>query len=847
MRHRSCAMMNTIDVTSTINKENPHFPIEGLCIGSLTLAERNLPALIDLFSSKGTCFLYDSLKTREEVNQCLERIAWRVALSVPTQLCEFLIYNGGNPGENFNTLNKLHKSLFRSSEKVLFDANTKEFTEQLSSIYKDLATRIGAIKDAEKSNLYELNIEEGSDAKIKYTFIFISDFPHITEEQERLLSKIVSADCSKSGVFVFTSWDVNAKDKNDYGIGIDYREFLDSMTLLFPKDDRFYFRNSENDTLLNKFNLKIGNERINIATQNEWIGILNSRIEKSAAVSVDIREKALTPATLWSKTSKNGLEIPIGNISSTTPMNIEFCPKRDSTLVHGLIGGTSGSGKSTLLHDIIINGAWLYSPDELQFVLLDFKSVEFGIYSSLPHVRVLSTKSDREYGSNVLAYITKEIENRKKLFGRVSSIEEYNNDKHHVPRLLVIIDEFHNMFVSEGVIGDLHESNITLQINKDFNKILKEGRSFGVHLLLATQEAGGIQSIDSYLQLLKLRIALKMEVKGKFLAFDNTANPDRLKRGEGIYNDDFGKDGSNHPFRFTFYGNENMTHKQVIEAEMMEPIRRKSIEVYKTDSPCEKCFYRGGGESIIEDNTRVATQINDEKCVVYVGSPVTVSNEDVFFELRQKRGANIILVGANSDYLESLVSLTFEQIIKQSRPESQFMMCLSSNDDFITDKCKPNAITLFNDNQGLETAVQATAAHVESRQKREEQTSDRIVLAIIGLRYFDVISRNTDIKNQLENIITKGPEVGIHVLLHSAQLSDFEKTFKQDFSAFGSEPSVSPEELLREFNIKIELKGVDGHHLYEHADRNVSPQKDFLANIQTKESGEITKFSIYQQ
>ena len=76
--------------------------------------------------------------------------------------------------------------------------------------------------------------------------------------------------------------------------------------------------------------------------------------------------------------------------------------------------------------------------------------MEFGIYSGLPHVRVMSTKSDREYGSNVLAYITKEIEYRKKLFGRASSIEEYNDDSHRVPRLLVIIDEFHNLFVNEG-------------------------------------------------------------------------------------------------------------------------------------------------------------------------------------------------------------------------------------------------------------------------------------------------------------------------------------------------------------------------------------------------------------
>lgn len=837
---------NNIEIAINL-EDQPHFPDEGLCIGALNMPDGPFPALIDLFSAKGTCFLYDSTKTRNEVNLCLERIAWRLALCLPTELCEFLVYNGGNPGENFNSLNQIHKSLFMSSSKVLFDADSEEFTKHLSSTYRNLATRVGVIRDAGKANLYELNESEGSDARIKYTFIYISDFPHASEEQKKLLSKIISADSAKAGVFVFISWDMNAKIEDKHGDSIDYKSLLDSMLLLFPKNDRYFFKNSENDVLMNKFTLKLDSDIIGIISQNEWAKSLNSRIKKASSISVDIREKELTSDTLWSKSSKHGLEIPIGNVSSKDLMNIEFCPRRDSTLVHGLIGGTTGSGKSTLLHDIIINGAWLYSPDELQYILLDFKSVEFGIYSSLPHVRVLSTKSDREYGSNVLAYITKEIEYRKKLFGRVSSIEEYNNDEHHVPRILVIIDEFHYLFVNEGNIGDLRDNIIASQINKNFNKILKEGRSFGIHLLLATQEAGGIQSIDSYLQLLKLRIALKMEVKGKFLAFDNPARPDQLKRGEGIYNDDFGKDGSNHPFRFTFYGNESMTHKQVIETEMMDPIRKKSVERYQTYSPCEKCFYRGGGESTIDDNTDIVTKVNEEKCVIYVGAPVAVRHEDVSFELKRKRGSNILLIGANSNYLESLIKLTLAQSVRQSNTNSQFMLCMPSDDDIDFESKELSQITIFKNNDGLTTAIQTINSHFELRKNGEEPSSGRIVFAIIGLRFFDIISQDKDLKNLLEDIIIKGPDYGVHILLHSQRFSDFEKAFQQDFSAFGSGPSITPKELLREFNIKIELKGVDGYNLYETSDRYASPQEEFLANIQTSDGGVITKFSIYKQ
>lgn len=816
---------------------------EGMSIGSLCSPKAVFPALIDLFDTKGTCFLYGSAENKREVNNCLERIAWRIALNLPIGLCEFLVYNGGNPGENFGSLNRLPIAFFKSTQKVLFDADSEEFTKKLSEIYRDLSTRQNAIKDSGNNSISEMSEDEVTDAKLKYTFVLISDFPCITTEQRKLLSKLVVADCRRSGVFLFMSWNINAKWTDD----INYQVLLDKMTLLFPKNDRYYFKNSGHDELLNKFMLRLDGKAVNKDESYLWSSTISQQIERAMSVSSDIREVALTMSTLWSKTSKFGLEIPIGNVSSKELMSLELCPPKDSTIVHGLIGGTSGSGKSTLLHDIIINGAWLYSPDELQFILLDFKSVEFGIYSGLPHVRVMSTKSDREYGSNVLAYITKEIEYRKKLFGRASSIEEYNDDSHHVPRLLVIIDEFHNLFVNDGSLGDLRDSNISSAINKNLKKILKEGRAFGVHLLLATQEAGGIQLIDDYLQLIKLRIALKMEVKGKFLSYDNPARPDQLKRGEGIYNNDFGKDGSNHSFRFTFYGQENQTHKQVIEKEMIEPIRKKSIEAYGTYSPCEKCFYRGGGESTIEDNESVVNHIDEEKCVIYVGSPLTVRREDIFFELLRKRGSNMLIIGANSDYLESLIRLTFIQTIKQSNSKSVLFLCQSSNDDFDVIDNTDGQMESFKDNDGLVSALQNLNSHLEARQNGLESTSDRIVFALLGLRFFDVITQNTEVKNRLENLIIKGSVFGIHTLLHSVRFADFEKTFKQDFTAFGAGPSVSPEDMLREFNIKIELKSEDGFNLFSNSNRNASPQAEFLANIQTKDGGEITKFSIYQQ
>jgi DNA segregation ATPase FtsK/SpoIIIE, S-DNA-T family len=105
-----------------------------------------------------------------------------------------------------------------------------------------------------------------------------------------------------------------------------------------------------------------------------------------------------------------------------------------------------------------------YSPDELELYLLDYKEgVEFQIYvdpnrsetqnhsseldetRALPHAKVISIESDREFGLSVLQAIQKEIETRGQLFKDigVSELKDYRQKTNkQIPRVLVVIDEF---------------------------------------------------------------------------------------------------------------------------------------------------------------------------------------------------------------------------------------------------------------------------------------------------------------------------------------------------------------------------------------------------------------------
>src|SRR4029077_14919938 len=85
------------------------------------------------------------------------------------------------------------------------------------------------------------------------------------------------------------------------------------------------------------------------------------------------------------------------------------------TAQHVLIAGKTGSGKSTLLHALITQLALVYSQEEVELYVVDFKKgVEFKTYAvnELPHARVVAIESEREFGLSVLQRLDAELKAR---------------------------------------------------------------------------------------------------------------------------------------------------------------------------------------------------------------------------------------------------------------------------------------------------------------------------------------------------------------------------------------------------------------------------------------------------
>jgi hypothetical protein len=118
---------------------------------------------------------------------------------------------------------------------------------------------------------------------------------------------------------------------------------------------------------------------------------------------------------------------------------------------HALIAGTTGAGKSELLQTLIASLACANRPDEMTFVLVDYKGGSaFSGCVHLPHVTGLVTDLDAHLTQRALASLSAELTRREKVLAAAGAkdIEQYAERGHRqprhrpLPRLMIVIDEF---------------------------------------------------------------------------------------------------------------------------------------------------------------------------------------------------------------------------------------------------------------------------------------------------------------------------------------------------------------------------------------------------------------------
>ena len=222
--------------------------------------------------------------------------------------------------------------------------------------------------------------------------------------------------------------------------------------------------------------------------------------------------KGMMQSTAYMNAKTNSLTFALGK-------NVEgacICP--DITkMPHLLVAGTTGSGKSICLSSLLISLLYKYGPEELRFILVDPKQVEFISYDKLPHLMINEIIYDVDKAIKALNWAIKEMERRYTLFKEMTEtgenakghvkvatkdINEYNSHLEEglekLPKIVIVLDEF----------GDL-----MLQAKKDIEsriiKLVQKARAAGIHLILATQRP----SVDCITGLIKSNLPTRIGFK----------------------------------------------------------------------------------------------------------------------------------------------------------------------------------------------------------------------------------------------------------------------------------------------------------------------------------------------
>ena len=199
---------------------------------------------------------------------------------------------------------------------------------------------------------------------------------------------------------------------------------------------------------------------------------------------------------------------------------------------HGLIAGMTGSGKSEFIITYILSMALNYSPEEVAFILIDYKGGGLagafdnkGLGLKLPHLSGVITNLDKSELNRTLVSINSELRRRQQLFNEArdqlgeSTIDIYKYQRFYregklkkpIPHLFIISDEFAELKSQQPDFMD------------DLISTARIGRSLGVHLILATQKPSGVVN-DQIWSNSKFKVCLKVQ--------DRSDSNEMLKRPE---------------------------------------------------------------------------------------------------------------------------------------------------------------------------------------------------------------------------------------------------------------------------------------------------------------------------
>ena len=480
-------------------------------------------------------------------------VAMRLFMMLPPNKINFTFFDPITLGETFASFTRLVEVDDRTSKVIngKIWTSAEDIEEKLRITTDHIANVTQRCLQGQYDNIQAYNIDAGQNAE-PYQVLMIMDFPAgFNENSLRLMEQIIATG-PKCGVYT-----VILKSEEQYS-KVDEKKIkplvnniMSNVSTFVATENGIAFNNVEYNGKKIAFDIpaSLGNDEL-----NKVIPILKAGIKNAEKIVIGF-EKIIPKKEDWFKGDcSSELSIPIGVHGANNIQNLTFGIGGSH---HALVAGQTGAGKSSLLHTIIMSALIKYPANQLQIFLVDFKrGVEFKIYANyaLENFKVVAIESEREFGCSVLEFLDREQSRRADMFKRlnVDNVEDYRKESGEtLPRILLIIDEFHVLFSKDS--SDIMSKNSAAYLEQ----IIRQGRAFGIHIILASQTMTNIGGINNGVWgQVGVRIALKCpKSDAKFVLGSDNDGVDLLSAdnpGQAVYNSDCGNVIANTIFRVAY-------------------------------------------------------------------------------------------------------------------------------------------------------------------------------------------------------------------------------------------------------------------------------------------------------
>ncbi|GAA7329503.1 FtsK/SpoIIIE domain-containing protein [Helicobacter pylori] len=450
----------------------------------------------------------------EKDGQFLREMLMRLLSSTPLVQLEVILVDALSLGGIFNLVRRLldKDNDFIDQQRILTESD--EIKEALKYLYEylkvNLQEKLAGFKDFAHYN-------ENKEDQLPLKALFLSGIDALSSDVLYYLEKIMRFG-SKNGVLSFVNLESEKNNKSAEDLKRCAEFFKDRTSF-----ERLKYLNAE----------VINDHGIQSQHMQDFATKIKAYCEQKKQVKRELKDLQ-REQEFWTKSYQFEVSVPVGwDINHK-----EMCFEIGGAQNHTLICGCSGSGKSNFLHVLIQNLAFYYAPNEVQLFLLDYKEgVEFNAYAKdaiLEHARLVSVASSVGFGVSFLSWLCKEMQERANLFKQSGAKDLSAYRKHgEMPRLIVVIDEFQVLF-SDSATKEKE------RVEKYLNTLLKKGRRYGVHLILATQTMRDSGINKSLMAQIANRIALAMDAEDSESILSDGVACELTPPTEGIFNNNGG-------------------------------------------------------------------------------------------------------------------------------------------------------------------------------------------------------------------------------------------------------------------------------------------------------------------